>query len=225
MDGDVIFLLARSDIARYSYTTSVVRVVSRFRCLGYSTWPAQLSLCTTCVRRVGKSPWPGCRWRILHYWLHCKTVIFPPQRSRRSQRLKIILSFIEHGIVNIFLTMRPMAKNDPWLHCKKAIVSPQRPQRSQRLKIDLSSVKIDRKKFFLYALKGWKITLLLINLARSVRPMCSMIGFCSRFILLFINLTRSVYSVCSVVSFCSALNCDAPKRMFAQVFVPFLNDG
>jgi len=42
MDGDVIFLLARSDIARYSYTTSVVRVVSRFRCLGCRT-PGPLS--------------------------------------------------------------------------------------------------------------------------------------------------------------------------------------
>jgi len=35
MDGDVILLLSLSDIARYSYTTGFVRVVSRFRCLGY----------------------------------------------------------------------------------------------------------------------------------------------------------------------------------------------
>ena len=37
-------------------------------------------------------------------------------RDHGDQRLKIILSFIEHRVVKNFSSMRPMAKNDPFIH-------------------------------------------------------------------------------------------------------------
>ena len=110
----------------------------------------------------------------------CSVVIFPPQRPRRSQRLKIILSFIEHTY------MHPMAKiillfinftRSACAVCSVVIFPPQRPRRSQRLKIILFFIE-DR----------------VVNIFLTMHPM-------AKIILLFINFTRSAYFVCSVVIF------------------------